>query len=75
MDAMNDAKMSFVKVVKYFTTKEPWNAATTREMMILQKLIQTRQVRNSTSAFFENLNNASSKTMRGPVTPKISNSY
>jgi hypothetical protein len=40
-------------------------------MMRHQKLIQTLQGRNSTSALFENLNNASSYTITGPVTPEI----
>jgi hypothetical protein len=36
-----------------------------------QKLIHVLQTKNSTSAFLENLNNASSNTISGPVTPVV----
>ena len=58
--AMKEAKMSLVNLVKYLTTKEPWKQATVAAMIRHQKLIQTLQGKNSTSALLENWNRASS---------------
>lgn len=68
--ATRDAKMSLVNLLKYFTSTDPWNPATTRAMRTTQKEVHTLQGRNSISLLLAKPNSASSNRRRGPVHPE-----